>query len=250
MTCLLFLRRKLAKVLQWLAHWVDPLHMAAEKDAVGHGLGDKKVFIIGYNKTGTTSLKWLFQNWGFSIGDEAVGHILTEDWLVHGRTDRILGYVETAQVFQDKPFSTDGLYKVLDEAYPDAVFILSVRASDQEWFDSWIRHHKNRYSGDPKRLPTMDELKRFSNWLYKGYFFDSDAMQWGEENIYNEEVYKAGYNRHIAEVRAHFEGRPGKLLEICLSRPGEFNRLKAFLRVKSQENKFPHANRGQIRNID
>lgn len=244
---LICLRRKLAKVLQWLAHRVDPLHMSSEKAAVTHSLGDKKVFIIGYNKTGTTSLKRLFENWGFSIGDEAVGHILTEDWLVHGRTDRILRFVETAQVFQDKPFSTDGLYKVLDEAYPDALFILSVRASDQEWYDSWIRHHVNRYSGDPKRLPTLEELKENRNWLYKGYFFDSDAMQWGEENIYNEKVYKAGYNRHIAEVRAHFEGRPGKLLEICLSRPGEFGRLKAFLKVESDDAKFPHENRGQNR---
>lgn len=241
----LYLRRKLAKVLQLLAQWVDPLHMSSDQGAVRHGIGEKKVFIIGYNKTGTTSLKRLFQNWGFSIGDEAVGHILTEDWLVHGRTDRILRYVETAQVFQDKPFSTDGLYKVLDEAYPDALFILSVRASDQEWYDSWIRHHINRYSGDPKRLPTLEELKGNCNWLYKGYFFDSDAMQWGEENIYNEGVYKAGYNRHIADVRAHFAGKPGKLLEICLSRPGELTRLKRFLAVKSDDVEFPHENRSR-----
>lgn len=91
----------------------------------------------------------------------------------------------------------------------------------------------------------MEELKENRTWLYKGYFFDSDAMQWGEENIYNEEVYKTGYNWHIAEVRAHFEGRPGKLLEICLSRQGELTRLKRFLAVKSNDVKFPHENRSR-----
>lgn len=236
-----------AKILRYLADHVEV------KDGNGglipHGLGDRKVFIIGYNKTGTTSLKHLFQRWGFKVGNEAVGHILTEDWLMHQRTDRILKYVAMSQVFQDKPFSTDGLFKVLDEAFPDALFILTVRENEDVWYNSWVQHHIDRYNvRKDGGLPTVAELKNDCTWLYKGYIYDSDVMQWGEKNLYNEPLFKQSYLQHIEDVRNHFRDRSNKYIELCLGKDGEMERLKSFLGIESQEDRFPHENQGRYEN--
>lgn len=238
-----------AKILRHLAEELEV--SAVGKTGVEHNLGDRKVFIIGYNKTGTTSLKRLFQDWGFKVGSEAVGHILTEEWLLHKRTDRILKFVAMAQVFQDKPFSTDGLYKVLDQAFPDALFILTVREDEDVWYNSWLQHHIDRYNTrEDGSLPTEAELKNDCTWLYKGYIYDSDVLQWGEGNLYNEHLFKQGYLSHIEEVRDHFSQRPDKFLEVCLGQPGEMERLKSFLGITSHVDNFPHENRGQYERSD
>lgn len=241
-------RNWVGKILRYLADQVE--EKGEDSDLVKHSLGDRKVFIIGYNKTGTTSLKRLFLNWGFKVGDEAVGHILTEDWLMHGRTDRILKYAALSQVFQDKPFSTDGLYKVLDEAFPDALFILTIRQNEDVWYNSWVQHHINRYNvRKDGGLPTMAELKNDCTWLYKGYIYDSDVMQWGEENMYNQALFKRSYLQHIEDVRNHFKDRPNKCIELCISQKGEMQRLKSFLGIESRENRFPHENQGRYKNV-
>ena len=242
MKLILMIRAWMAKILLVASKHLDPV-AAGPHAVISSGVGHRKVFIIGYNKTGTTSLKNLFLNWGFAIGNEAVGHLLTEDWLVHGRTDRILKYTETAQVFQDKPFSTDGLFRILDAAYPDALFVLSVRDNADVWYASWLNHHKLRYSGDSERLPTLEELQQDCSWLYKGYVYDSDVMQWGRDNLYNEDAYKKAYLAHIEAVRTHFAGQSSRFLEICLSRPEDLARLKTFLGIENPIQTFPHENK-------
>src|SRR6056297_2482611 len=68
-----------------------------------------KVFIIGFNKTGTTTLERTLRLWGFKIGDQRVASMMLEDYS-DSRWDRILKLVETADAFQDVPFSLPDTY--------------------------------------------------------------------------------------------------------------------------------------------
>lgn len=208
-----------------------------------HSLGDTKIFIIGYNKTGTTSIKKLFRRWGFNVGSEVIGHLLTEDWLSRGETDRIFRFCEMAQVFQDKPFSTDGMYAPLAERFPDAKFILTVRDHADQWYESWIRYLASKVSKDGQSPPTLDELKQSKNFIYRGYLHDSDVLQWGEENLYKPEVFKIRYNAHIAAVRDYFKDRPDRFIEINVSQQQDYQRLVDFLGIKTTIRQFPHENK-------
>ena len=213
--------------------------------AVSHNIGNAKVFIIGYNKTGTTSLKKLFKQWGFKLGSENVGHLLTEDWLKYQNLDRIFRYCELAQVFQDKPFSTDGIYKPLAEKFPDSRFILSVRDNADQWYNSWIRYLASKVSADKVSPPTMDELKQSMNFLYRGYLYDSDVLQWGEENLYKPEIFKMRYEAHISDVRTYFEDKPERFIEINVGVSEDFQRLLNFLGIQTTISQFPHENRSR-----
>jgi hypothetical protein len=89
--------------------------------------GKVKVFCIGRNKTGTTSLKRAFEDLGYPVGDQRKAEILTGKHYFDGNFQPIIDYCKTAQVFQDVPFSYPETYKYLDKAYPGGKFILTLR---------------------------------------------------------------------------------------------------------------------------
>jgi hypothetical protein len=63
-----------------------------------------KVFCIGRNKTGTTSMARAVVSLGFKLGKQSRAERLLEDW---GKRDfcRIIRYCKSADAFQDIPFS-------------------------------------------------------------------------------------------------------------------------------------------------
>src|SRR5207244_3918052 len=83
-----------------------------------------KVFGIGFNKTGTTSLEKLLRKFGFTIGNQAAAETLAEEWLHHKRIDRIIRFCHTADAFEDIPFTFPDIYRELDQAFPNSKFIL------------------------------------------------------------------------------------------------------------------------------
>ena len=71
----------------------------------------KKVFIIGDNKTGNSSLRHFYSSLGCKIGNQEVGEALTLNYLRTVDTEDIINYTFSAEVFQDHPFSCRDLYK-------------------------------------------------------------------------------------------------------------------------------------------
>ena len=78
----------------------------------------KKVFVIGRNKTGTTSMMVALKALGFTVGSQARAEMLLEDWAKRDFR-RIVEYCKSADTFQDVPFSLDYTYVVLDYAFPN-----------------------------------------------------------------------------------------------------------------------------------
>ena len=120
---------------------------------------DSKYFLIGLHKTGTTSIEHLFKNWGYVVGDQSQGERLLHDWYIR-RFDRIISLVKTADFFQDTPFSLPYTYVVLDQYFPNAKFILTIRDSADQWYQSLVRFHSKIWSPSNASLaPTADDLK-------------------------------------------------------------------------------------------
>lgn len=203
-----------------------------------------KIFCIGLNKTGTTSLEKLLSLFGIRTGNQAVGEILGLDWLIYNNPERIIKYCYTADAFQDAPFSFPGLYQSLDKAFPNSKFILTVRNTPEEWFNSLVRFHTDLFSSDKTRPPSEKDL-RDSTYRYKGYVLDVFTHLHGFPKIplYDEESYKDYYIKDNNDKRAYFNNRSSDFIEINLINNDDFQNLCKFLEVETTIDTFPWLNR-------
>lgn len=202
----------------------------------------QKVFCIGYNKTGTTSLEQVFQDFGYRTGKQADAELLIDDW---ARRDfrRIVEYCKTADAFQDVPFSLDFTYQILDHAFPGSKFILTVRNSADEWYSSLVWFH-SKIMGLPYAPPRVNDVKNFAyrhpGWLWKvqQYIFGVD-----EETLYDEKIYKEHYVNHNRQVIEYFKYRREDMLVLNLTDPSSIQSLCTFLGIRYTGQLMPYLNK-------
>ena len=201
----------------------------------------KKIFCVGRNKTGTTSLEAAFVELGYRVGNWAKAELLIAEW---ERRDfkKIISFCRTAQAFRDVPFSLPYTYQAVDMAYPGSKFILTVRDSSEQWYESVVRFH-TKIIGN-KRRPTPDDLKEFS-YRYKGYLWRLQKSVYGadERTLYNRDLYIRQYEEHNEAVRNYFRFRSDDLLELNLGQPDAMQQLCRFLGVKFTGQTMGHHNR-------
>lgn len=99
------------------------------------------------------------------------------------------------------------LYRELDERFPDAYFVLTVRGSADRWYRSLCN-----------MAVRLGPLPLYERSVY-GY-----AMPQGHRA-----EYIGIYEAHNAAVRRHFVSRPGKLLRLCWDEGDDGNTLARFL---------------------
>jgi hypothetical protein len=199
-----------------------------------------KVFCIGQNKTGTTSLAAALSQLGYTMGDQPAAELLLEDW---GRRDfrRIVAYCASADAFQDIPFSLDYTYQAVDAAYPGSKFILTVRSSGDQWYSSLIRFHTAIVGRN--RLPTAEDLKAFS-YRRPGWLWDAMRLVYGDDgSLYDRDTYIRRYEEHNRRVVDYFRNRAGDLLVLNVADPEAMRRLCDFLGKKYDNIPMPHLNR-------
>ncbi|MEE4237997.1 MAG: sulfotransferase [Anderseniella sp.] len=201
----------------------------------------EKVFCIGRNKTGTTSLAKALKMLGYRVGRQDKAEPLMDDW---ARRDfrRIVQYCRWADAFQDVPFSLDYTYQVLDYAFPGSKFILSVRDSPDQWFASLARS-QTKIVGKG-RLPTAEDLRQLAycepGWLWKQHQFVYGV---DESTLYDPEIYKHHYQNHNQGVLDYFKYRPADLLVLNVSNPDAIQQLCDFLGHRRMTIAMPHENR-------
>ena len=206
-----------------------------------HGSGKDKVFCIGFNKTGTTSIELVLNNFGYVVGRQIEAELLMDDWAMRDFR-RIIDFCETAEAFQDVPFSLDFTYQALDQAFPKSKFILTVRNNADEWYRSLVRFHAKIVG--VTSAPTANDLKNASyhskGWLWRQhqYIFGAD-----EDTVYNEALYKSCYTNHNHQVLEYFKYRPKDLLVINLAEPTAMQNLCEFLEIEYDGKAMPHLNR-------
>jgi len=178
-----------------------------------------KVFCIGFQKTGTSSLSKALQALGFTVGD-AIGVLnQTVDWQAKDPrpeiVEKVLSVVAGMDALQDSPCAF--LYPELDAAHPGAKFILTTR-NTADWLESYRRFFP-------------DQNNPLRRWMY------------GVERLSgNEARYREVYEAQTAEIMTYFAGRPDDLLVMDLGKGDGWLELVTFL-GKSALKPFPHANK-------
>jgi hypothetical protein len=213
-----------------------------------------KVFCIGKNKTGTTSIRAEFIRQGYQVGNVTAAAKLAHYYHMK-HFDPIIDHCKSAEVFKDIPFSWPDTYKYLDEAFPDAKFILTVRDSPSQQAHSVINFAKKRFGG---KLPTLDDFKKYDHiypgWSYinRIWFFANNAnkdMSITEiekqlsERMFDLETLMHEYVSYNQAVEDYFRSRPEKLLVINVGNPKDYTRFCEFFDLHRKFDRFPWENK-------
>ena len=173
-----------------------------------------KVIGVGFQKTGTTSLRDALRVLGYRVGDN--NHQML--WpILHGNWARVFRKLQGFDAVEDNPWPL--IYKEIDAQIPGCKFILTVR-EPESWFQSVSRH-----IGDLR-----DPMHEWVYGLEKGLPKDHKA------NTLN------AFEAHNAEVREHFRDRPNDLLVIDFTAGAGWSELCQFLGCEVPDVPFPHAN--------
>lgn len=174
-----------------------------------------KVFGIGFQRTGTTTLKECLQHLGFS--HKGYDPDLLEK--VHqGELEDVRRVADQYESFEDWPWPL--LFRDLDAWYSEATFILTYRKDPETWLKSVKRHA--RLTG-----PTRGRQIVYGHARVEGY----------------EETYLERYTQHNQAVREYFADRPDDLLEVCWETGSGWEDLCNFLDREVPDRPLPHTSR-------
>lgn len=201
-----------------------------------------KIFGIGLNKTGTTSLKTAMEELGFSTGYQPKAEKLILDWK-NRNFKNLISYCYTAQFFQDVPFSLPFTYVALDNAFPGSKFILTIRNDDHQWYNSITKFHSKLW-GENGKIPDEQDLRN-AEYLYKGWAWDFNRASINTPlyDLYNKNQLLDFYNNHNKNVIEYFRHRPDDLLVLNISEPESYSVFCEFLGVSGRRNEFPWKNK-------
>jgi len=175
----------------------------------------RKVFGIGLNKTGTTTLGECLTTLGYRHQSYSSAAL---DAFVHGRVDQVVEMTRNFDSCEDWPWPL--AWRELYAHYgDDARFILTTRASPQIWVESLKKHALNTHPTRAMR-PLI-----FGHYYPHGY----------------EAEHIAAYERHNDAVRDFFAREaPHALLELCWENGDRWDRLCSFLGHDVPDRPFPH----------
>ena len=218
-----------------------------------------KVFCIGYNKTGTTTLERVLTNLGYRMPGQARQETLVVEESFRGNYAPLHTLCKQYDAFQDMPFSQDVTYAIVDAMFPGSKFILTVREPNA-WFESLARFHLNgilKKAGVDK-LEDFGELafKDKAIYLHKNYlqnFVKRHAVSVVDHEIrfdwslvYNKEHRMVLYERRNQEIVTYFQERQSQLLVLDISKEKDNSRIVEFLGLsKTLIDTLPHLNRSQ-----
>lgn len=183
----------------------------------------QRVFGVGMNKTGTTSLKRCFGLLGLypiapnSLESAETRHAVRR-LFDHGDYEPMLAIAARNRSFEDRPWNVWEAYRRLDERFPGSRFILTHREPESWWrsVERWITVVKPRMA------------RKYRQHLRAASLGKADMI--------------AAYERYNRAVTEHFAGRDD-LLVIDFEKGEGWAELCAFLGVPVPDVAFPHVNR-------
>lgn len=201
-----------------------------------------KIFGIGLNKSGTTSLDEFFGLANLTRGTVRLGERAWDSFVSNGNPRPLARYLRSASAFQDVPFSLPGWFRKIHALEPEAKFVLTTRVSTDVWVDSITNFHSRLFSSDPKRPPTWDDLRNAS-YVRPGWIRDLMLLGLGADSSepYDPIRLRRIYEIHNNSVRAFFLGNPN----FCEVEVGSGNEVVALGKVfpeLAHIPEFPHLN--------
>lgn len=203
---------------------------------------EKKVFLIGMLKTGTTSLEYFLEELGYRV---CKGHWNSKETnflcacYCFNQVDEILNITNYYDAFGDAPWGGTNLYKKLSKMYPNAYFILSTRDVNQ-WYDSYINMYKKYDTNLRTTMETMRSFGAYGNYIFFKKIFDIKNLQNSEKKI------KRYFERYNDEVRKYFIDKTYNFMEIDITSDNfDLGRLKKFLKKEKYNVEIKHLNQGK-----
>ncbi|NEO54644.1 MAG: hypothetical protein F6K54_17090 [Okeania sp. SIO3B5] len=190
----------------------------------------KKIFGIGFHKTGTRSLHYALTrvginsiHWPFKYENQINKNMSHKEIL-----EVLAPCLKAYEGFNDVPFPT--LYAELERIYPNSKFILTERDSES-WWQSLISHW---YLLEKTYLLASFELIQYNS--YEPYITKA--------TLNDKDIFINKFEKHNQTVRHYFANRPDDLL-IINWKNGEYafswEKLCSFLKVDMPEDKsVPH----------
>jgi hypothetical protein len=206
-----------------------------------------KIFCIGYNKTGTTTLETVLSRYGYHLPDQQVQEARISEPCQRGDYREFQRFIEAYDAFQDQPFSVGDVYIAADALFPDSRFILTVRDADA-WFASMERFYKGpleraRHKEGLEGLSLHEILQR-AGYLFPGYLHRWQrrwltTVEHGEVRVrwdlfFDRDYYIREYRARNDRIRRYFHGAPHKLLVLDLAQEDSTRRLCEFLNIPPQ----------------
>jgi hypothetical protein len=180
----------------------------------------QKVFIIGFQKTGTTSLEHALQFLGYRVygGDKNL--------MKYTNADDLKAYIKktlyTWDAVQDMPWPL--FYKELYDVYPEAKYILTIRDTNK-----WIRSVVTYFA----RIRIPLHKKIYGVPCAEGY----------------EDRYKEVYEQTNSEILNFFKDKPNFLI-MEMEKNFNYQTLSGFLNLDEiPQGAFPHARNNKKRKL-
>ena len=211
-----------------------------------------KLFCIGFNKTGTTSVERVLLDWGLRIPKQLEQEAILCDVIPQGDFSALRAFCADFDAFQDLPFSQSSTYVACDALFPGSRFVLTTRHPER-WVESYIRFYKREFGLGTVEDFSEEVFRDKALYLKRGYVHSQlqrllvehvagqPVLRW--DLAFDRDFLMALYTRRNSEIRAHFAQRPNALLEIELSTEPDTSRLMHFLGITGQQvNAFPTEN--------
>ncbi|WP_025007224.1 sulfotransferase family protein [Marinilabilia salmonicolor] len=186
-----------------------------------------KIFCIGLNKTGTTSLHDAFLKLGIQsvhCNEKNGRHIkpIIKDNYESG--NKLLQGIEHYDAYSDWNIpSTNHLFIELDKQYPNSKFILNTRD-----MNSWIKSREKHV----KRIKNLDKLQEK---YPDNPWYNIDKNAWEEE-----------FRNHHKKVLDYFANRKDDLIVFDVTNGDSWEKLCNFLNKDIPNKPFPVSNKGNI----
>lgn len=188
----------------------------------------RKIFGVGLNKTGTTSLGEALN----LLGIRAIHYPFKKpiyDELTSGCFR--LSILERYQAIVDTPVAP--YYPQLDAEYPGSRFVLTLREPE-----SWLRSIDAHWPVMRDWCRCDPQFGRFTDFISAAVYgcleFDRDRFLYA-------------YETHTRNVLHYFRDRPDDLLVMDICRGDGWEQLCPFLGVDVPDVPFPHSNQGKRR---
>ncbi len=213
------------------------------------GASSPRIFQIGFNRCGTTTLIRFFQannlkclHWGrgsIAAGIEAArleGKPLlsyVDGYFAYGDMEFVEVESESKKLLKKKPFRRlyknlpkDNItpiyafenFRELDKQYPGSKFILNTR-NVEDWINSRIR------------------------FLERGYFYCKHGDRFHSSQEALNQCWREHWDEHTSNVREYFSNRPEDLLEFDLDKDGPEKIADFFCDLNLDISKWGHHNK-------
>ena len=212
-----------------------------------------KIFCVGDNKTGTTTLQTILSLYSYKMPNQHEQEIRLSGPTFSTNYVELRHFCANYDAFQDMPFSQGLTYVAADVLFPNSKFILTERTPDA-WFHSICNFHKKIWKlDDLSALTEKDVLEKF-NYLYPGYAHmnlnrflssfkgSSRTVNW--DKLYDFEFYTDMYQRRNEEIKRYFMNASEKLLVIDVTKENTTRSICDFLNIPLEfVIDMPHSNK-------